>query len=158
MKSDSSHLPKRKSIRLKHYDYSADGYYFVTICSQGGRAVLEKNDKIIEAVLADLPVRFPGVTIDYHVLMPSHVHVIFVLEGAKVPLCEVVRALKALVTRKSGIKEVWQRGYYEHVIRNEGALLRIRRYIQNNPLAEKIEFDKFYQSGLDESSPYKPNL
>jgi REP element-mobilizing transposase RayT len=158
MKSDSSHLPRRKNIRLKHYDYSADGYYFVTICTLCGRAVLEKTNKIIEAVLADLPVRFPGVTIDYHVLMPSHVHIIFVLEGAKAPLWEVVRAFKALVTRKSRERKMWQRSYYEHVIRNEKALFKIREYIQNNPLAEKIKFERFYESGLDESSPYKPIL
>jgi putative transposase len=158
MKLDSSNLPKRKNIRLKHYDYSSDGYYFVTICSHGRQAVFEKNDKIIEAGLSDLPRRFPGVTIDYYVLMPSHIHIIFVLQGTKVPLWEVVRAFKALVTRRSGEKKVWQRGYYEHAIRNEEALFKIRQYIQNNPLAARIEFERFYESGLDESSPYEPNL
>jgi putative transposase len=153
MESDSRHLPKRKNIRLKHYDYSTDGYYFVTICSHGRKAVLEKTEKIIEAVLFDLPKRFPGVTIDYHVLMPSHIHIIFVLEGTKVPLWVVVRAFKALVTRRSGEKKFWQRGYYEHVIRNEIALFKIREYIQNNPLATRIEFERFYEGGLDESSP-----
>ena len=158
MKSDSRHLPERKSIRLKHYDYSADGYYFVTICSHRGREVLEKIDKIIEGVLADLPVRFPGVSIDCHMLMPSHVHIIFVLAGPKVPLWEVVRAFKALVARKSQERKIWQRGYYEHVIRNEKALYKIREYIQNNPLAEKIKFERFYESELGESSPCKPSL
>jgi REP element-mobilizing transposase RayT len=155
MKSDSRHLPKRKNTRLKHYDYSADGYYFVTICSHGRKAVIEKNGKIIEDVLSDLPKRFPGVTIDYFVSMPSHLHMILVLEGAKVRLWEVVRAFKALVTRRNRINNYWQRGYYEHVIRDERALFKIRQYIQNNPLAEKIKFERFYESGLDESSSYR---
>jgi len=49
----------------------------------------------------------------------------------------------------------WQRNYYEHVIRNEAALLKIREYIKNNPLAERIRFEDFYESGSDESDPYK---
>jgi hypothetical protein len=49
----------------------------------------------------------------------------------------------------------WQRNYYEHVIRNEYALLKIREYIQNNPLAENIKFEEFYKDGSDESDPYR---
>jgi putative transposase len=144
MKPDSFHLPKRKNIRLKHYDYSTDGYYFVTICAHRRKPIIDKNDKIIKDVLCDLSQRFTGISIDYYVLMPSHLHIIFVLEEAKVPLWEMVRTFKALVSRKIGVKNFWQRGYYEHVIRNEKALFRIREYIQNNPLAEKIEFEQFY--------------
>jgi putative transposase len=158
MVQNSHHLPRRKNIRLKHFDYSADGYYFVTICTYAGKPLISSTEGIIQSVLFDLPERFPGVTIDYFVLMPSHLHMILVLEEAKVPLWAVVRAFKALVTRKSRERKVWQRGYYEHVIRNETALFKIREYVQNNPLAARIEFERFYESGLDESSPYEPNL
>jgi REP element-mobilizing transposase RayT len=144
MKSDSHDLPKRRNIRLKHYDYSSDGYYFVTICAHGRKRLILGNEKTIENILLELPRRFPGVSIDYYVLMPSHIHVIFVLHEAKFPLSEVVRTFKALVTKRLGIKNFWQRGYYEHVIKNERALLKIREYIQNNLLAEKIEFEQFY--------------
>ena len=144
MKSDSQHLPKRRNIRLKPYDYSTDGHYFVTICVHQRKPIIDKYKEIVESVLRELPGRFSGLSIDYHVLMASHVHFIFVLQGAEVPLWEVVRTFKALVSRRIGAKNLWQRGYYEHVVRNEKALLKIREYIQNNPLAEKIEFDQFY--------------
>jgi putative transposase len=144
VKSDSQHLPRRRNIRLKHYDYSADGYYFVTICAYKRRPIIKKNDRILDGVLRELPERFAGVSIDYYVAMPSHIHVIFVLHEAKIPLSEVVRTFKALGTKRIGVKTFWQRGYYEHVIRNERALLKIRECIQNNPLAEKIDFEQFY--------------
>ena len=144
MKSDPPHLPQRKNIRLKHYDYSTEGYYFVTICAHQRKPIIQKNKKILESALCELPERFGGVSIDYYLLTLSHIHVILVLHEAKVPLWEVVRTFKALVSRRVGVKNFWQRGYYEHVIRSEKALLKIREYIQNNALAEKIQFEKFY--------------
>ena len=86
--------------------------------------------------------------------MSNHLHVIFVFNGMKESLSEVVRRFKALVTRNTGVK-FWQRNYYEHVIRNESALFKMREYIKNNPLAERIRFEDFYESGSDKSDPYK---
>ena len=156
IKSESNRLPRRKSIRLKDYDYSADGYYFVTICTHNRKPIIDKANDSVEVTLRELPGRFSGVSIDYYVIMLSHLHIIFVLQESKVPLWEVIRTFKALVSKRIGVKNFWQRGYYEHVIRNEKALLKIREYIQNNPLAEKIRFEQFYRNGLDESSPYNP--
>jgi putative transposase len=144
MKSDTGDLPKRRSIRLKHYDYSSDGYYFVTISVRERRPLIPGHEKTIENILTELPHRFQGVSVDYYVLMSSHIHVIIVLHDAKVTVGEVVRTFKALVSREMRVKGFWQRGYYEHVIRSEKALLKIREYIQNNPLAERIEFEQFY--------------
>ena len=79
---------------------------------------------------------------------------IFVFKETKKDLPEIVRTFKALVTRNTRLK-FWQRNYYEHVIRDEKALNKIRKYIQNNPLAEKIEFENFYKDGSDKSDPYK---
>jgi hypothetical protein len=86
--------------------------------------------------------------------MFTHFHIIFVFYGMKEGLSEVVRTFKALVTRNTGVK-FWQRNYYEHVIRNKAALLKIREYIKSNPLAERIRFEEFYESGSDKSDPYK---
>jgi putative transposase len=144
MKSDSHDLPKRRSIRLMHYDYSNDGYYFVTICTRQRKLVIEEHKETIESIVLELPRRFSGLIIDYYVLMGSHLHIIFVLQESEVPLWKIVRAFKALVKRRVDSEQFWQRGYYEHVIRNEKALLKIREYIQNNPLAERIEFEQFY--------------
>jgi putative transposase len=158
MNTESRHLPKRKNIRLKDYDYSRDGYYFVTICTHNRKPIIDKSNNSIEETLRELPERFSGVSIDYYMTMPSHIHIIFVLQQSEVPLWEVIRTFKALVSKKTGVKNFWQRGYYEHVIRNEKALFKIREYIQNNPLAESIKFEQFYKSGIDESSRYKGNL
>ena len=155
MKSDLRHLPKRKNIRLKDYDYSSNGYYFVTICTHNKRPIIDKTNKSVEETLRELSERFSGVSIDYYVIMPSHLHIIFVLQESRVPLWEVIRTFKALVSKRIGVKDFWQRGYYEHVIRNEKALFKIREYIQNNPLAEKIKFEQLYEGGLDKSSPYR---
>ena len=92
-------LPERKNIRLKSYDYSSPGFYFVTICSDGRNNILEGINDLIEKVLADLPKRFSGLKVDYFVIMPNHMHVIFILDGKEVTLSEVVRAFKALVSQ-----------------------------------------------------------
>ena len=93
--------------------------------------------ELTEKILHHLPKIFSGLSIDYFVLMPSHLHIIFVFQNVRdrfarpVSLGEVVRTYKALVTKETKIKNFWQRNYYEHVIRNEEALLKIRGYIQN---------------------------
>ena len=86
--------------------------------------------------------------------MSTHLHVIFAFYGMKEGLPERVRTFKALVARSTGTR-FWQRNYYEHVIRTEAALFKIREYIENNPLAETIRFEEFYKSGSDKSDPYK---
>jgi len=147
-------IPKRKEIRLKGYDYRSNGYYFITICTYRGKPYIKKYEEIIEEILLSLPERFSGLTIDWYILMPTHLHMIFVFKETKKDLSEIIRAFKALVTRNTKMK-FWQRNYYEHVIRNENALLKIREYIQNNPLVERIKLEEFYKDGSDESDPYK---
>ncbi len=147
-------LPQRKEIRLKSYNYKSDGFYFVTICTHRGEPNIKQYREEIERILLSLPKRFSGLKIDWYVLMSSHLHVIFVFDGMKRGLPEVVRTFKALVTRNTGVK-FWQRNYYEHVIRNEATLFKIREYIKNNPLAERIKFEEFYEGGSDKSDPYE---
>jgi len=147
-------IPKRKEIRLKSYDYKSNGYYFITICTYRGKSYIKKCKETVEKILLSLPERFSGLKIDWYILMPTHLHMIFVFKETKKDLPEIVRTFKALVTRNTRLK-FWQRNYYEHVIRNEKALNKIREYIQNNPLAEKIKFENFYKDGSDESDPYK---
>ena len=75
--------------------------------------------------------------------MPTHVHKILILEKSKIKLGEIVRQFKARTKRYFGFN-LWQPNYYEHVIRNETALSKIREYIKKNPQIEKIEFGQFY--------------
>ncbi|MEO0126269.1 MAG: transposase [candidate division WOR-3 bacterium] len=142
----------RKSIRLKEYDYSTDGAYFVTICTDFKKDIIKLNEKlIIEEEIHNLPSRFYGLQIDYYVIMPTHIHIIFLLNDSKTPLYRIVQAFKSITTlriKKSGFKGrvFWQKNYYEHVIRNEKVLNKIREYIINNPLVEKIRLEDIYES------------
>ena len=115
-------VPKRKEIRLKSYDYRSNGYYFITICTNRGKPYIKKYKEIIERILLSLPERFSGLKIDWYILMPTHLHMIFVFNETKKDLSEIIRSFKALVTRNTRIK-FWQRNYYEHVIRNENVLV-----------------------------------
>ena len=148
-----NNFPKRKSIRLKNYDYSSNGFYFVTICTRDNRPIIEEYKEKVDMTLLNLPERFSGLTIDYYSIMPTHVHVIFIFEDIKVSLGEIVRAFKALVSKITGEKNFWQRNYYEHVIRTHNVLSKIREYVQNNPLVERIKFEKFYETGSMNRTP-----
>lgn len=92
--------------------------------------------------------RFAGLTLDYYCLMPTHLHIILILENVEFTLSQVVRTFKALVTKITGEKTFWQRNYYEHVIRTERIRCKIREYVQNNPLMERIKFAQFYENVL----------
>ena len=158
----------RHSIRLESYDYSQQGAYFVTICTQNRQCffgnIVDGNvsfSDVGEMVLSQwkmLPERFAPVVLDEYVLMPNHLHGIIYLsssEGehtitppnewqprtfqrpARNTLGEVVRSFKAAtarLVRVAGYGDfAWQREYYEHIIRHEQDLERVRLYITNNP-------------------------
>ncbi|MBU2572581.1 MAG: transposase [Elusimicrobia bacterium] len=132
----------RKNIRLKNCDYSAKGYYFATICADYRKSFFN-NPQIRQIVVAELALlikRFSGLKVDYYVIMPNHVHIIFVLEDSRFPLPKIIQAFKSITTSKAkqalplqnGLQNgqrLWQPDYYEHVIRNERALSKIREYI-----------------------------
>ena len=134
-----------KSVRLKAFDYSTNGYYFVTIATDGRK-------KFFSGPLKDGVARFigrlseePGVAVDYSVVMDDHVHMILVLDGSPQPLGEIIRRFKARTSHAAG-ERLWQPNYYEHVIRTEKALTEIRRYIENNPLAERLDWEAIYET------------
>jgi REP element-mobilizing transposase RayT len=157
---------KRKHPRLNGYDYSSDGVYFVTICTQNKRKLLsqivgrglapavELTDcgKIAEQQLFLLKERFPFVEIDNYVIMPNHIHIIFWLKfdtaGAspRPTLMDVVCAFKSLTTREckrvNQIDKLFQTSFYEHIIRGKHDYEEISKYIHENPL--KWQFDELY--------------
>ena len=165
---------KRKNIRLKNYDYSKEGYYYITICIKNRKEILSKieiyNAKIMSnnvgvGVLDDpkkIQVRlttygeivkeqikginniYKHIKIENYIIMPNHVHMIIELTrqengssrtptptNAKIPL--IVSTLKRL-TNKEIENKIWQRNYYEHIIRNEKEYYEIIKYMQNNPV------------------------
>ena len=146
--SEKSHLLRyRKHLRLRDYDYRENGYYFVTLCTKDRKSyfVSEKDKSILQEKIDQIPRFFPGVTIDQAVVMPNHVHVIFIIQSSDKSLGQVIQAFKSWVTRGWGVgQSVWQPNYYEHVIRNEMALRQIREYVVNNPLIDQINCEQFY--------------
>jgi len=91
-----------------------------------------------------------GIKIDFMMIMPNHIHVILMFRNSKLDLSEFWRRFKALSTiavKKTGSidSSLWQRNYYEHVIRNEAALSRIRKYIQANPYKENLPLREVYE-------------
>ncbi|MBI5189612.1 MAG: transposase [Nitrospirae bacterium] len=135
--------PVRKKLRLDAYDYSSNGYYFITLCAKDAQAFHRHRQIIVEA-LDSLPAKFPGLTLDYSVVMDDHLHIILVLDGVDKVIGEIVRQYKSVVTHVANEKNIWQKGYYEHVIRNEKALYKIRKYIHNNPLVKELSVEQFY--------------
>ncbi|MBI4655606.1 MAG: transposase [Elusimicrobia bacterium] len=143
-----------KNIRLKDYNYKTDGYYFVTICANYRKPYFEDIEikNIVVAELARLN-ELKGVKIDYSVLMPNHIHLIIILSDSEYSLFEIVKRFKSkttifvkkLANQGWQLQKLWQPNYYEHVIRNESALAKIREYIQNNPEKELTNFNQFYE-------------
>ncbi len=134
----------RKKIRLKNYDYKTSGYYFVTAVSKLRQNIFLGQEYLAENELKDVQKKTPGVFLDYFVIMPNHVHIIFILHDCQLHLGEIVRRFKAKVSHSFG-NNVWQANYYEHVIRNDMALEKIREYITNNPQELLLEFNQFYK-------------
>ncbi len=154
-----SSSPKRKSIRLKEYDYSQPGAYFVTICSKdhgnafgtiaGTRFRLNQYGNIVAGCIVSLPNHFPWATMDTFVIMPNHIHCIIILEhdapqvSDLLPSGSVLGRIVGYLKYQSSKQinsihntpgeTIWQRNYYEHIIRNEEELRRVRQYIEDNP-------------------------
>ena len=153
-------LPNRRSIRLKGYDYSKSGLYFITVCTderkcffgeiKDGTMLLSMTGEIVKRCWENIPEHFPNVVLLEYVIMPNHIHGIIRITdvpiGAKdiSPLPEhpagtsktvgsIIRGFKIGVTKEAGYSP-WQRNYYEHIIRNESSYNQIAEYIVNNPV------------------------
>jgi len=153
----------RRSIRLRNYDYSAVGGYFVTICTyqweclfgevMAGEMRVNNAGDCVKTVWDSLPIRYPGIEMDTFIVMPNHIHGIILINhpvGAihELPLQKRRNMLLPMVIgylkmnsakrinqyRNNPGAPVWQRNYYERVIRNDRELHNIRQYIADNPL------------------------
>ena len=148
--------PKRKPNRLGEYDYSQNGAYFVTICTQDRREILSSivgdgfsvpkpYGIIAERIIAQIPVKYPSVAVDKYVVMPDHIHLLLRLnlnlgtENPSPTLGNVIGWLKYQITKQVDTQfslngaTLFQRSYYDHVIRNQRDYDEIWQYIENNP-------------------------
>lgn len=150
-------LPKRKSNRLKDYDYSSSGAYFITICTKNKQKILcdivrvddlgdpiirlTEIGKIVERYIISAN-KIDNITVEKYVVMPNHIHIIVsvdnsggsprssTLTSATIP--NMVSTFKRFVNAEVG-ENVFHRSYYDHIIRDEKDYLRIWDYIDTNP-------------------------
>ena len=152
----------RKPLRLPNFDYSLPGAYFVTITIQNRAHLLgslneraEVNlsaaGKMVEAWWTKLPEKFPRVTLDAYSTMPDHFHGIVLIDATAasesdpvVSLSRIIQWFKTMSTDEyiqrvktdrwpRFARRLWQRSFFDHIIRSEQALLKIREYIERNP-------------------------
>ncbi len=137
---------RRNSLRLRDFDYSSEGAYFVTISCNDKKEYFNSSSikRIVEINLKNLNKRF-NIEVDQFCIMPDHVHLILLFkEKQDSSLSQVIQAYKSLVAKeiraKLGISEkIWQRGFYDHIIRNEKDYLEKARYILNNQPKKDLE-------------------
>ena len=162
-------LPKRKPTRLKNYDYSREGAYFITICSHNRKMLfsnivgaihelpenkLNSNGTIIDYYINNLENRF-GIIVDKYVIMPNHIHMILLIDERSIRestlqkrsiVSKAMGYLKMNASRdihKNGYDgKIWQRSFHDHIIREERDYLKIWSYIEANPI--KWREDCFY--------------
>ncbi|MBD2070383.1 transposase [Leptolyngbya sp. FACHB-671] len=157
----------RQSIRLKGYDYSLTGAYFITLCTHqreclfgeivDGEMRLNELGQVVADVYLWLATQYSYVHLDAWIVMPNHLHGILVLTGdprrgvsrnaptedatKRKSLGRLIGAFKTVFTKRINLIQstsgslVWQRNYYEHIVRNEKSLHDIRQYIHHNPIS-----------------------
>jgi REP element-mobilizing transposase RayT len=149
-------------MRAGMFDYHQDGYYFVTSVAHGrahllgrvlnGTIVMTDAGKMVEHYWLELEHKFPDVILDEYVIVPNHIHGILYIhptstfEPGRISLGDVMRWFKTQTTNSyiRGVKQsawpkfdrhFWQPQYWDHIVRNDVDLDRIREYIVNNPVA-----------------------
>ena len=155
-------LPVRKSIRLKNYDYSQEGHYFITICIKDNHEILWVDDTVgariarllseigetVKTAIENIPIIYANISLDKYVVMPNHIHMILLLNdditshkmngngggrAMRAPtVSTVINQMKGYVTKQIGFS-IWQKLFHDRIIRSEEAYQRIWKYIDENP-------------------------
>ena len=149
-------LPKRKSIRIKDYDYSTPGAWFITICTANREKLfwsdcrgelcspdyvpLSAEGVLVEKEIQKLSSIYNSVGIDKYCIMPDHIHLILTVDTDAdgrtqfaPTISRVIKQFKGSITKQLG-RSVWQKSFYDHGIRNQQDYEQIWEYIENNPL------------------------
>ena len=148
-------LPQRKPNRLTDFDYNQNGAYFVTVCTQHRKRILsdivgdgtpvpKPYGMIAEKMIGQIPDKYPSVTVDQYVIIPDHIHMLLRIDngtGNPSPtLGNVIGWYKYQVTKQINRQtntegnKIFQRSYYNHVIRNQQDYDEVWQYIENNPI------------------------
>ena len=151
-------FPKRKRNRLQEFDYNTPGAYFITVCTVKRQNYFWKNvgatigrpsfpqdvqlsvyGKIVEESIRNIAKIYPSLTIDQYVIMPDHIHLLLEIRDdengrpmAAPTISRVVQQMKGYVTKRIGTS-VWQKLFYDHIIRNRADYEKHVKYIYENP-------------------------
>lgn len=144
-----------ESSRLKGFDYSGPGKYFITIVTRNRECffgdvvndemILNGFGKIADKFWKEIPKHFPYANLDKHIVMPNHLHGIIILDAStekRQPIGVIINQFKRACTieiREFNINFGWHPRFHDHIIRNEKSLNNIRQYIINNPLNWKSD-------------------
>ncbi len=154
-------LPTRKPNRLENYDYGKGGAYFITICTKNRQQILSeipteatvgadiirpklsKYGEIADVAINAIPLHYSNIKIDKYIIMPDHIHLILIIFdehkngriiSAPTPtIMTVIGQMKRWISKKIGFS-LWQKSYYDHIIRDEEDYINICQYIDQNPL------------------------
>lgn len=134
---------RRNSLRLQGFDYSSRRVYFVTVTVQNRRTLFYNRElaKAVVDCLTDLREKMQF-NLYCYCLMPDHFHALIGIGKSNVELGKICGAFKSLTTRiywKYGQGQLWQRGFYDHIVRNEADFAECLKYIKNNPAKKDLE-------------------
>ncbi len=154
-------LSERRNNRLEKYDYSQTGAYFITICVKDRKNILSKivgagvpdcpricllyHGEIADRYIKQLDSFYSYLSVDKYVIMPDHIHLIISVKRgqSRTPaptnennknsdISKFVSTFKRFCN-KEYLENIWQRSYYDHIIRNQQDYNEIWEYIENNP-------------------------
>ena len=149
-------LPKRKINRLSEYDYSTPNGYFITVCTKNRRnlfwnhvgaaigrpqdAPLSPYGMIVDTAIQNIPRYYCAISVDHYVVMPNHIHLLLQINTdddgrpmAAPTISTVVNQMKGIVSKQIG-DSIWQKGFYDHIVRSDADYRDIWTYIEGNPL------------------------
>ena len=159
------YFPERKEIRLKEYDYSANGAYFVTVCTKDKKHLfwdkekmrlkkknrvgadnirpedidLSRTGEIVKEAIENIPIKYENIKLDSFVIMPNHIHIIIFIENPgsgrmiSAPTRSVVIGQMKRYASKTAGFGIWQKSFYDHIIRNYRDYEEKQNYILSNP-------------------------
>lgn len=148
-------MQSRKQLRLEQYDYSENGCYFITVCTKDKQPILgdfivgasparppqiklSLYGEAVDYAINRIPIVYPTVTIDKYVIMPNHIHMILNLQNSPgrarlaPTVSQIIQQTKGLASKLVG-DSIWQRSFYDHIIRSQQDYRTKWNYIDTNP-------------------------
>ena len=148
---------KRKHPRLKDFDYSTNGVYFITICTIERQTMLcdivgrddpgtpyiiqlTPEGKITDKYINSISTHYQNVSVDKYIIMPDHIHLLLSITGERrvesprpTDISQIIGVLKRLINKDAG-KNIFQTAFYDQIIRDENDYMIQWNYLENNPM------------------------